>query len=138
VIPVVSTAVPSTLGTTLAPNVPVITAEAVTATTTTGTAQVGSTGLSPDELVKSMEEFKLQVTKLQKVKEQCATLEQSYDISKINVAERKREIKGLEQRVKSLEQDLTFEKPLIEIRKILWANITQSINDVWPSIQIIF
>jgi len=40
--------------------------------------------------------------------------------------------------VKALEKDLTFEKPLIDIRRILWTNITQSINDVWSSIQIIF
>jgi len=40
--------------------------------------------------------------------------------------------------VKSLEKDLTFDKPLADIRKILWTNITQSINDVCPSIQIIF
>jgi len=46
--------------------------------------------------------------------------------------------KGLEQKVKSLEKDLTFDRPLIDIRKILWTNITHSINDVWPSIQIIF
>jgi len=44
----------------------------------------------------------------------------------------------LENKVKLLEKDLTFDKPLTEIKKILWANITQSINDVWPSIQIIF
>ena len=40
--------------------------------------------------------------------------------------------------MKSLEKDLTFDKPLAEIKKILWANITQSINNVWPSIQVIF
>ena len=44
----------------------------------------------------------------------------------------------LENKVKSLEKDLTFDKPLSEIKKILWANITQSINYAWPSIQIIF
>ena len=44
----------------------------------------------------------------------------------------------MENKVKSLENDLTFDKPLAEIKKILWANITQSINDVWPSIQVIF
>lgn len=49
-----------------------------------------------------------------------------------------REIKGLENKVKSLEKDLTSDKPLRDIKKILWTNITQSINDVWPSIQIIF
>jgi len=43
-----------------------------------------------------MEELKLQVTKPQKVKEQYATLEKRYDLSKINVAERTREIKGIE------------------------------------------
>ena len=31
-----------------------------------------------------------------------------------------------------------FEKPLTDIRKILWTNITLSSNDVWSSIQIIF
>jgi len=138
VILVVSTAVTSTLGIALAPNVLAVTTEAVAAKKIASTTQAGMRGLSPDELVKSMEELKLQVTELQKVKEQYATLEQRYDLSKINVAERKRESKGLEQRVKSLEKNLTFNKHLTEIRKILWANITQSINDVWPSIQIIF
>ena len=42
------------------------------------------------------------------------------------------------QQVKTLENGLTFEKPLIDIRNILWTDISQSINDVWSSIQIIF
>ena len=85
-----------------------------------------------------MEELKLQVTELQKEKEQFTTLEQKYDLSKINVAEKTGEIKRLENLVKALEKDLTFDKPLKEVKGILWANITQSINDVWPSIQIIY
>lgn len=82
--------------------------------------------------------MRLHVTKLQTVKEQFATLEQKYDLSKINFVEKVRENKGLEQKVKSLEKDLTFDRLLVEIRKIIWANITQSINDFWPSIQITF
>jgi len=85
-----------------------------------------------------MEELKLQVSELQKVKEKYVTLEQRYNLSKINFAEKVREIKGLEQKVKSLEKDITFDKPLVDIKKILWTNITQSINDVLPSIKIIF
>jgi len=85
-----------------------------------------------------MEDLKLQVSELNKVKEQYAKMEQSYDLSKINVAEKTREIKVLENKVKSLEKDLTFDKPLTEIKRIIWANVTQSINDVWPSIQVIF
>ena len=59
-----------------------------------------------------MEAFKLQVTELQKEKEQFTTLEQKYDLSKINVAEKTREIKRLEKLVKALEKDVTLEKPL--------------------------
>jgi len=139
----VSTAVPSTLGPSLAPNVPVVTTEVITGTTiagttTVGTTQAGTSGQSTEELIKSMEELKLQVSELQKVKEKFVTLEQKYDLSKINFTENVRENKGLEQKVISLEKYLTFDKTLADIRKILCTNITQSINDVWPSIQIIF
>lgn len=65
-------------------------------------------------------------------------MERNYDLSKINVVEKKKEIKALENKVKTLQKDLTFENPLAEIKKILWENITQSINDVCPSIQVIF
>ncbi len=75
-----------------------------------------------------MEELKLQVSELKLVKEQLAKVERNYDISKISVVEKTREIKAFESKVKTLEQVLTFDKPLPEIRKILWANVTQSIN----------
>ena len=67
-----------------------------------------------------------------------AKVERNYYISKISVVEKTREIKALESKVKTLEQELTFDKPMVEIKKILWANITQSINDVWLSIQVIY
>ena len=40
-------------------------------------------------------------------------------------------------KVKALEKELLLENPLGEIRSILWANIGQSITDMWTSIQII-
>ena len=33
---------------------------------------------------------------------------------------------------------LILEKPLKDIKEILWTNIIDSINDIWSSIQIIF
>ena len=44
----------------------------------------------------------------------------------------------MDEQIKTLEKDLTFDRPLTEIRKILWSNIIDSINDIWSSIQIIF
>jgi len=67
-----------------------------------------------------------------------AKLEISYDKSKIIAAEKTREVKALENRVKALEKDLSLDKPLGEIKGILWANISESISNMWRSIQIIY
>lgn len=40
--------------------------------------------------------------------------------------------------VKALEKELTLEKDLAEIEKILWAKINQSITEQWWSIQAIY
>jgi len=103
VIPIISTTVPSTLGTTLSPNVPAATAKAITGTSTTRTTSGSSTNMSTEELIKAMEELKLQVTKLKQAKEQLANTEKKYDASKISVVEKTREIKALERKVKTLE-----------------------------------
>ena len=117
------------------------------ATTTTGTtttyqqaepAQVNTSGLSSDELVKQMESLKLRVTELQTTKLQLENLEQKYDTSKRTVADNTREIKRLERLVKALEKDLSLEKPLREINKILWDNGIELIKSIWPSVQAIF
>jgi len=57
-----STTVPSTLGTAVAPNVPAATAEAITGTSTIGTATGSSTNMNTEELTKAMEEMRLHVT----------------------------------------------------------------------------
>jgi len=53
------------------------------------------------------------------------------------VAEKTREVMALENKVKSLEKDLTLHKTLSEIKTILWTKIDQSIIDQWSSIQTI-
>jgi len=85
-----------------------------------------------------MEELKLQVSELKQVKEQLAKVEKSYDKSKMNMAKKIREVKTLENKVRTLEKDLSLDKPLAEIKGILWANINQSLNNVWQSIQAIY
>lgn len=36
------------------------------------------------------------------------------------------------------EKELTLKEPLAQEKQILWANIIDSVNDIWPSIQEIF
>ena len=135
-IPAVTTA-PSTLITALPPTVQASTAEIITGTLAIAVAP-GSSNTSTEELIRAMEELKLQVSELKLVKEQLAKVEKNYDKSKMNVAEKTREVKTLENKVRALEKDLPLDKPLAEIRGILWTNINQSLSDVWRSIQVIY
>jgi len=124
--PTATTAVP--------PTVPTSTTSSTSATTATGS----STTMTTEELIKAMEDLKLQVSELKEAKEKLAKLEISYDKSTMTVAEKTREVKALENKVKALEKDLSLDKPLGEIMGILWANISESISNIWRSIQIIY
>lgn len=42
------------------------------------------------------------------------------------------------EKIKVLEKDLTLQKPLGQTKEMLQANIIDSVNDNWPSIQVIF
>jgi len=89
---------------------------------------------------KMMEEIKtleLQMAELKEAKEKLTKLEVNYDKSKITVAEKTREIKALDNKVKSLEKELTLHKTPSEIKTTLWTKIGQSITDQWRSIQTI-
>ena len=85
-----------------------------------------------------MEELRLQVSELKQVKEKLVKAKKSYDKSKISVAKKIREVKALKKKVRTLEKDLTMDKPLEKIKGILWTNINQSLSNVWPSIQTIY
>ena len=122
----------------MAPNVPTVAGDVITGTSSAGVATGSSANMSTEELIKAMEELRLQVSELKRVKEQLEKVEKGYDKSKVSVAEKIREVKALENRVKALEKDLSLDRPLGEIKGILWANISQSISDVWRSIQNIY
>lgn len=131
--PTVTTAPPTTTRA-VPPTVLASTAPSTSATTAAGS----STTMTTEELIMAMEDLKLQVSELKEAKEKLENLEISYDKSKMTVAEKTRKIKALENKVKALEKDLTLDKPLGQIKGILWVNISESIINVWRSIKIIY
>lgn len=114
------------------------TGTSASATTTAATTAVPDTSLSMEEMMKEIKALELQMAELKEAKEKLAKLEVNYDKSKMTVAEKTREVKALESKVKSLEKDLTLHKTLTEIKTILWTKIAQSITDQWRSIQTIY
>jgi len=119
---------------------PVIPTSTTTTTTTDATATTTTTpksSMSMEEMMKAVKELEVQVIEVKEAKENLAKLEANYDKSKMTVAEKQREIKALDNKIKALEKELTLDKTLAEIKKILWAKIGQSITDQWRSIQAI-
>ena len=128
------TTAPSTVTTAVPPTDRASTAPSTTSTTA-ATTTVLDTSMSMEKMMKEIKALELQMAELKETKEKLAKLEVSYDKSKITMAEKTREVKALENKVKSLEKDLILQKTLTEIKTILWTKIGQSITDQWTSIQ---
>jgi len=109
----------------------------VLAMETTTTTLEHTTSLSMQNMMKEIESLELQMVELKEAKEKLAKLEEKYDKSKQSVAEKTREVKDLEKKIRELERELTLDKNLAEVKKILWAKIGQSITDQCQSIETI-
>lgn len=134
IIPTVSTTLPSTLAAMLAPTRPPATTLPVTGTSMSTWTSTEKTA----KLVKAMEEMTIQATKLKKLREQVSSLETDYKLAWIQQKEEAQKNQRMGERIKVLEKDLTLQQPLGDMKQILRTNIIGSINDVWPSIQVIF
>ena len=44
----------------------------------------------------------------------------------------------LTERIKNLKKELALKEPLAQAKEQLQSNIIDSVNDIWPSIQVIF
>ena len=44
----------------------------------------------------------------------------------------------LNERIHKLEKELTLKEPLAQAKQLLWTNIIDLGNDIWPSIKVIF
>ena len=109
--------------------------EAASATTAVATTAPPESSMSMEQVVKEVE---LQTTEIKEAKEKLANLEGKYDKSKMTVAEKTREIKALNDKIKALENELALDKTLAEIKRILWSKINQSIIGQWRSIQAMY
>jgi len=136
VIPTISTVVPSTLAASLAPTLPPVTTLLVAkAIPTIGTStNAWTTTEKTYEVIKTMEQMSIQAIELKNLKEKISRMEIDYELAQIQNKEEERKNKIMEERIRVLEKDLTLEKPLGDRRNILWANIIDSINDIWPFI----
>ena len=123
------------MATSLAPTAPPTTTLPIT---TKSTTVVGTSTEKTVELVKAMEEMSIQATKLKRLKEKVLSLEIDFKLSQIQQREETKKSQTTGEKIKVLEKYLTLQKPLGRTKEMLWANIIDFVNDIWPSIQVIF
>jgi len=75
---------------------------------------------------------------MNRLREKVASLETDYKLAQLKQKEEAQKAQRMSKRIKILEKDLTLEKPLGKTKEMLWANIIDSVKDIWPSIQVIF
>jgi len=71
---------------------------------------------------------------MNKLKEKMKSLETDYKLAKIMHKEEVKKATRMSERLKAMEKDLTLKEPLGQAKELLWANMIDSVNDIWPSI----
>lgn len=89
------------------------------------------------KLMNEIQVLEAQMNELKDAKEKLAHIEEKCDKSKQQVAEKTREAKTLERKIKELEKEMTMGKAITELKKIIWLKIGQSITDQWQYIETI-
>lgn len=89
-------------------------------------------------MVKVMEDMSIQTTEMNKFKENVTNLETDYKVSQIMHKEELQKSTRMHERIKILEKEMTLKESLGQAKEQLWANIIDFVNDIWPSIQVIF
>lgn len=66
------------------------------------------------------------------------SLEDEKKLAKVMHQVEKQKANRLNDKIHQLEKELSLKEPLEQEKQHLWANIIDSCNDIWPSIQVIF
>jgi hypothetical protein len=90
------------------------------------------------ELVKSMEEMNLQETEISILKKKVENLQELKSCYQANYSKEKKTSDKIKQKLQQLQKQTVAGKTLAEVKETVWMDITKSINEIWPMVQIMF
>jgi hypothetical protein len=110
---------------------------------TTSVAEVPSTNPltsleKTTELAKSMEKMNLQETKISRLKKEIENLQELKSSYQISLSKEKQVSDQLKQELQQLRKQTVAGKTPAEVKESIWTDITKSMNEIWPMIQIMF
>ena len=85
-----------------------------------------------------MEEMPLQTSEINRFKKMVDNLENTKKLAQINAKTHDKKSIRLNEELKKLQKELTLKEQISYVKSHLWNKIIEAINDVWPSIQVIF
>jgi DNA repair ATPase RecN len=120
-----------------------LTRVSTTTVSTTTTAELPSatplTALEKSvELAKSMEEMTLQGTEINRLKKEVENLQELKSSYQTNYNIEKKTSEKLKQEIQQLQKQTVARKTLAEAKENIWMDISKSINEIWPMVQIMF
>jgi DNA gyrase/topoisomerase IV subunit A len=90
------------------------------------------------ELEKSMEEMNLQETEISRLRKEVENLQELKSSYQTNYSKEKQISDKLRKELQQLQKQTVAGKTLVEVKEHVWMDITKSINEIWPMIQIVF
>jgi hypothetical protein len=110
--------------------------------TTTVTTIPSATPVTPPEgtinLTKSMEKMNLQETEIRRLKKKVKNLQELKNSFQTILSKEKQLNEQLRKELQQLQKETMAVKTLVDVKENVWIDITKSINEIWPMIQIMF
>jgi hypothetical protein len=107
----------------------------VTAVPTATTEQVPEGTI---DLAKSMEKMNLQESEISRLKKEVENLQELKFSFQTSLSKEKQVNEQMRKELQQLQKQTLAGKTLAEVKELVWTDISKSINEIWPMVQIMF
>jgi hypothetical protein len=90
------------------------------------------------DLAKSMERMNLQESEISRLKKELENLQELKISFQTSLSKEKKVNEQIRKELQQLQRQTLAGKALAEVKEIVWTDISKSINEIWPMVQIMF
>jgi hypothetical protein len=90
------------------------------------------------DLAKSMERMNLQESEINRLKKEVENLQELKISFQTSLSKEKQVNEQIRKELQQLQKKTMAGKTLAEVKEIVWTDISKSINEIWPMVQIMF
>jgi hypothetical protein len=121
--------------------IPIARLSTATATVTATVVPSATTKQVPEgtiDLAKSMERMNLQESEIDRLKKEVENLQELKASFQTSLAKEKQVNEQMRKELQQLQTQTLAGKTLAEVKELVWTDVSKSINEIWPMVQIMF